>query len=42
MNLLRDYQNKAIEDLRFHFRRGKKRLLRIKDLFLEKIKKRYY
>ena len=27
MNLLRDYQNKAIEDLRFHFRRGKKKIL---------------
>ena len=27
MNELRDYQNKAIEDIRFHFRRGKKRIL---------------
>ena len=24
---LRDYQNKAIEDIRYHFRRGKKRIL---------------
>ena len=27
MNLLRDYQKKAIEDIRYHFRRGKKRVL---------------
>ena len=27
MNELRDYQNKAIEDIRFHFKRGKKRVL---------------
>ena len=27
MNLLRDYQKKAIEDIRYHFRRGKKKVL---------------
>ena len=27
MNLLRDYQKKAIEDLRVHFKNGKKKIL---------------
>ena len=27
MNLLRDYQKKAIENIRYHFRRGKKKVL---------------